>query len=121
MKKRLGAVSAAARECLHKVAMKYTCAICFEEFKTLRVRRMKTHIENDWEPLLQQLDPTDGPLTSIMKGNLTVYPEWTEDKLEPRLWELDAMMDPERDYNPYDDPATVSAVRAMRIGGTSND
>jgi hypothetical protein len=28
------------------------------------------------------------------------------------------MMDPKSGYNPYDDPAAISAVRAMRIGGT---
>ncbi len=116
------------RACLHNVAMKYTCGICFEEFKTLRIRRLKTHIEEDWDPLLQQLDPKDGPLTLLMQqmkfqsaGKLTGVNEWFEDELHARIPELDALMDPERGYNPYDDPLTVSAVRSGRIGGTSND
>ncbi len=129
MTRRLGAVSGAmidkamARECIHRVSMKYTCAICFEEFSTLRIRRMKSHVEHDWDPLLDQLDPEDGPLTKIIKGlgsDLCLDPKenWFEDELHARIPELDALMDPERGYNPYDDPLTVSAVRSGRIGGT---
>ncbi len=76
MKKRLGAVSAAMidkampRECIHKVAMKYTCAICFKEFATLRMRRLKSHVEYDYEPALLALNPNPAPLLSMFHHQL---------------------------------------------------
>lgn len=73
MKKHLGAVSGAMIDksdvavCIHDVIMASRCTLCFREFGADHIRRRKTHVEHDWNPLLQQLDPHDGPLTMLMR------------------------------------------------------